>query len=50
MIGNFSRRLAILGTATLMTLAQTAFATPPDEPHLKPVATISDTRFATSPR
>ncbi|NMM03637.1 alpha/beta hydrolase [Paraburkholderia sp. RP-4-7] len=47
---NLSRRLAIgcaaAGAAMLVSLTQPAFAVHPDESHLKPVATISDTRFA----
>jgi len=52
MIFNFSRCLArvcaaaAVGTALTMSLAQPAFAVHAYEPHLKPVATISDTRFA----
>jgi pimeloyl-ACP methyl ester carboxylesterase len=47
---NLSRRLAIgcaaAGAAMLVSLTQPAFAVLPYESHLKPVATISDTRFA----
>jgi hypothetical protein len=52
MIFNFSRCLArvcaaaAVGTTLTMSLAQPAFAVHAYEPHLKPVATISDTRFA----
>lgn len=50
MIFNLSRRLALLsaaaGAAALITLAQPAFAVHAYEPHLKPVAMISGTRFA----
>lgn len=46
---NLSRRLAVLcastGAAVLMTFAQPALAVHAYESHLKPVATISDTRF-----
>jgi pimeloyl-ACP methyl ester carboxylesterase len=46
---NLSRRLAMgcaaVGTAMLTLLTQPAFAVHAYEPHLKPVATISDTRF-----
>ncbi|CAE6827790.1 alpha/beta hydrolase [Paraburkholderia haematera] len=47
---NLSRRLAMkyaaAGAAMLALLTQPAFAVPAHESHLKPVATISDTRFA----
>jgi hypothetical protein len=46
---NRSRRLArgglAVGAAMLALLAQPAFAVNADKSHLKPVATISDTRF-----
>jgi pimeloyl-ACP methyl ester carboxylesterase len=46
---NLSRRLAvgcaIAGAAMLALLTQPAFAVHAYEPHLKPVATVSDTRF-----
>ncbi|MFM0738871.1 alpha/beta hydrolase [Paraburkholderia xenovorans] len=49
MIVNLSRRLiarcAVASVAMLALLAQPAFAVHTYEPHLKPVATISDTRF-----
>jgi pimeloyl-ACP methyl ester carboxylesterase len=41
----FGMRCALTGAALLMTLAQPALAVHPYEPHMKPVATISDTRF-----
>jgi hypothetical protein len=46
---NLSRRIGVLCASTaaalLATLAQPALAVHAYEPHLKPVATISDTRF-----